>query len=72
MPLPISRSKPSIARRRQRHASGKNDGPPPDDIVAIEVDLTRRRIDASDRARDQYLRAEPPCLLERAARKFVA
>ena len=55
-----------------RHAGGKNDGPPPDDIVAIEANLTRCRIDTSDRARDQYLRPEPPCLLERAARQFVA
>ena len=55
-----------------RDASGENDGPRPDDVVAIEVNLTRCRIDASDRARDQNLRPEPPCLLECAARELVA
>src|SRR4030095_6366907 len=55
-----------------RDPSGKNDGPRPDDIVAIEDNLSRRRIDASTRARDQYLRPEPPGLLECAARKLVA
>ena len=72
MPLPISRSKPSIAEATPRDAGGENDGPRPDDVVAIEADLTRCRIDAGDRARDQYLRPEPPCLLQRAARKLVA
>jgi hypothetical protein len=51
-----------------RYASGKNDGPPPDNIVAIEANLPRCRIDTSNRARDQYLRPEPPCLLECPAR----
>ena len=44
-----------------RDASGKNDGPRPDDVVAIEVNLTRFRIDSSDRARDQNLRPESLC-----------
>ena len=55
-----------------RDASGKNDRPRPDDIVAIEVNLTRFRIEASDRARDQNFRPEPPCLLQCAARELVA
>src|SRR3990172_1499339 len=55
-----------------RDASCKNDGSRLDDIGAIEVNLTRFRIDASDRARDQNLRPEPPCLLECPTREFVA
>src|SRR6185436_11202136 len=48
-----------------RHTGRQNDGPPADDIVAIEENLTGSGIDTSDRARDQYLRAE-------ASRLFVA
>ena len=53
-------------------ASGKNDGARADDVVAIEENLARRRIDASDRARDQNLRPESPRLLECATRELVA
>src|SRR6185369_13219190 len=55
-----------------RYAGGKNDGPAPDNVVAIEANLTSCRIDPGDRARDQDLRSEPPCLLQRAARQLVA
>ena len=55
-----------------RDAGGENDRSRPDDIVAVEGDFARRRIDAGDRARDQDFRAEPPRLLQRAARKLVA
>ena len=37
-------------------AGRENERPRPDDIAAIEVDLTRARIDASDGPRDQNLR----------------
>ena len=60
------------AQAAPRYAGSENDGLPTDDIVTIEANLTRCRIDTSDRARDQYLRSEPPRLLEGAARKFVA
>ena len=72
MPLPMSRSKPSIARRRHVTPVARMMVRAVDDIVAIEINLTRCRVDASDRARDQYLRPKPPCLLECAAGKLVA
>jgi hypothetical protein len=34
--------------------------------------LTRSRIDPGDKARDQNLCPEPPCLLERTTREFIA
>ena len=40
-------------------AAGKYDGPRADDLIAVEHDLMRLRIDAGDRARDQDLRPEP-------------
>ena len=47
---------------------GKNDGPRPDDVAAIEVHLTRCWIDAGDIARDQNLCSErPACLSARLA-----
>jgi hypothetical protein len=63
----------AIAREATpRHASGKNYCPRPDDIAAIEKNLTRFRIDLSDGARDQNLGPEPPCLLKCTTREFVA
>ena len=38
-------------------ASGKNDGPRPDNFLAIKENLARRRIDAIDGTRDQNFRA---------------
>src|SRR5574342_438789 len=55
-----------------RDAGRKNDGPRTDDIAAIEVDLARSRIDASDGARDQNLRPETPRLLECPTCELVA
>ena len=55
-----------------RDAGGKDHGSRADDIVAIEVNLPRFRIEAGNGARDQNLRAEAPCLIECAAREFVA
>ena len=54
-----------------RYSGGKNDGPSPDNIVSIEEDLSRQRIDALDGARDQDLCAESPGLLERTIREFL-
>ena len=43
-----------------------------DDVAAVEMDLARRGVDALDRARDEDLRAEPACLLQRSAGQLVA
>ena len=59
--------KPVDRESAPRYARGKDDGPAPHDVVAIEANLTRRRIESGHGARDQYLRPKPPCLLERAA-----
>src|SRR5947207_1582353 len=55
-----------------RDARRENDRLRPHDVVAIEMNFTRSRIDASDRARDQNFRPEALCLLQRAARELVA
>ena len=55
-----------------RHASGKNEGSCPDDVVTIEKHFARRWIDARDRARDKNFRPKPPRLLKCATGKFVA
>ena len=55
-----------------RDAAREDDRPPAEHVAAVEVHLTRVRVDARDRARDEDLGAEPPRLLERAARELVA
>ena len=72
MPLPASRSKPSIASCRQEtpHARmivrARRTSPPSRCTWRVV------RVDARDRARDEDLGAEPPRLLQRAARQLVA
>src|SRR5918998_3888476 len=61
-----------VRKTAPRHAGCKNYRPRPDGIAAIEEDLARFRVDSSDRARDQDLRPQTFCLLERATREFVA
>ena len=72
MPFPASRSKPSIARLPPRDAAGEDDRPRPQDVAAVEVHLARRGVDPRDRPRHEDLGAEPPRLLQRAARQLVA
>src|SRR5689334_9122250 len=55
-----------------RDASRQNNGTRPDDVVTVEVNLARCRIDAGNRARDQDLRSESPGLLKRTASELVA
>ena len=55
-----------------RDAAGEDDRPRPQDVAAVEVHLARRRVDPRDRPRDEDLGAEPPRLLQRAARQLVA
>ena len=42
------------------------------DVAAVEMHLTGRRVDARDRARDENLGAEPTRLLQRSTRELVA
>ena len=72
MPLPASRSKPSIAQPPPRDAAGEDDRARAQDVAAVEVHVTRRGVDPRDRPRDEDLGAEPPRLLQRAARQLVA
>ena len=54
-------------------AAGEDDRPRAQDVAAVEVHLARRRRrSASIDARDEDLGAEPPRLLQRAARELVA
>ena len=55
-----------------RDAAGEDDRACPQDVAAVEVHLARRGVDAGDRAGDEDLGAEPPRLLQRAARELVA
>src|SRR5712671_3443177 len=55
-----------------RDTCGKNKGPRPHDLVAIEKRFTRRRIDARDRPGYKNFRAESLGLLQRAACKLIA
>ena len=55
-----------------RDAAGEDDRPRAQDVAAVEVHLARRGVDPRDRARDEDLGAEPPRLLQRAARELVA
>ena len=71
-PLPNSRSQPSMSRRRQVTPDGEDDRPRPQDVAAVEVHLLRRRVDPLDRPGHEDLGAEPPGLLQRAARELVA
>ena len=48
------------------HAGGEDDRARAQLVAAVEVDLSRARVDAGDRARDQDLRAQAARLLERA------
>jgi hypothetical protein len=54
------------------HARCKDKSARPDRIGAVEKHLMRRWIDAGDGTCDQDLGAQPPGLLERAARQLVA
>lgn len=47
-----------------RDASREYHGPRPHDVVAIEMNLARFRIEPSDIARDQNLAPQPPGLLQ--------
>ena len=72
MPLP---DEPVEALDRElppRDAAREDDRPPAQHVAAVEVHLPRVRVDARDRARDEDLGAEPPRLLQRAARELVA
>ena len=53
-------------------AAGEDDRPRPQDVTAVEVHLTRRGVDPRDRPGHEDLRAEPPRLLQRAARQLVS
>ena len=55
-----------------RDAAGEDDRPRPQDVAAVEVHLARRGVDPRDRPGDEDLGAEPPRLLQRAARQLVA
>ena len=63
----MSRSKPSIARRRHETPVARMTRARAHALAAVEDDLARRRVDARDAARDQDLGAEPARLLQRAA-----
>src|SRR5215470_18547808 len=54
------------------HASGENDGPCADHLIAIEKDLAARRLDPRNGASHENLGAESPCLLESAAGELIA
>ena len=53
-------------------AAGEDDRPRAQDVAAVEVHLARRGVDPRDRPGDEDLGAEPPRLLQRAARQLVA
>src|SRR5712672_2628290 len=53
-------------------ACRKNEGPCPQNLVAVEKHLTRRRVDALDRAGNKNFRAKSLGLLQRAACKLIA
>ena len=55
-----------------RDAAGEDDRPRPQDVTAVEVQLTGRRVDSRDRTGDHDLRAEPARLLQRTTRQLVA
>ena len=55
-----------------RDAAGEDDRPRAQHVAAVEVHLVRHRVDPRDRPRDEDLGAEPPRLLQRAARELVA
>src|SRR5436853_6829790 len=67
----MSRSKPSMARRRQETPVARMIVRA-HDVAAVEGDFARRRIETGDRTRDQNFRAEPPRLLQRADGELVA
>ena len=53
-------------------AAGEDDRPRGEHVAAVELDLTRVRVDPGDRAGDQDLGAEPPRLLQRTTGELVA
>src|SRR5688500_14549310 len=55
-----------------RDAAREDDRPPPQNVTAVEVQLTSRGIDACNRPGHKDLRTEPPRLLQRTARELVA
>ena len=70
--MPASRSKPSISRLPPRDAAGEDDRPRAEHVAAVEVHLARPGVDPLDRPGHEDLGAEPPRLLQRAARELVA
>jgi hypothetical protein len=70
--LPARRAKPSISSCRQLTPQRQDDRPGAQDIIAVKVYLSRRRVEAGDRSRDEDLGAKPARLPERAARELVA
>ena len=55
-----------------RDAAGEDDRARAQDVAAVEVHVTGRRVDPRDRARDEDLGTQPVCLLERPAGQFAA
>src|SRR5436309_13265533 len=54
------------------HAAGKDDRPPADDVSAVEVHVTGCGVDARDRPGHENFGAQPPRLLQCAARQLIA
>jgi hypothetical protein len=55
-----------------RDAAREDDRPRAQRVAAVEVHLTRRGVEAHDLSCHEELGAEPPRLLQRAARQLVA
>jgi len=55
-----------------RDTAGKDDRVRPQDITAVEIQLTVFCVDPLDRTGDKDLGAKPACLLERPARERLA
>ena len=71
MPLPGEPVEALDREAAPRHAAREDDRLRAEDVAAVEVDVTRRRVDAGDRAGDEDLGAEPLGLLERPVRELV-
>ena len=72
MPFPASRSNPSIDSCRHATPQARMIVRAAQDVAAVEVHLPRRGVDPRDRPGHEDLGAEPPRLLQRAARQLVA
>ena len=71
MPLPASRSNPSIDRLPPRDSAGEDDRPRPQDVAAVQMQLPGRGVYSRDRPGHEDLGAEPARLLQRAAGELV-